>query len=201
MGLTTEPLTMLAFIVLALAAGALAQNPQPCDGPASFTARFRHFDRERRFYVEGKMFYDHANRRIREFEMFDINRTDTYYDKLKLYNLNTEYRVDLKTHNCSVGPPHRPWHPWGVPPEAKFIGSGTIGVTGLSQESVAINLFEGNFTDGSSFGVTVTQPDCFVVEMIIKDHDGSYEHREFYDIVSGITDPSAFNIPEACHRR
>merc|ERR1719419_1104432 len=76
---------MLAVLVLAFAAGALAQTPQPCDGPDTFTARFRHFDRERGYYVQGKMYFDKLNKRVREFEEFDFNRTESYYDRLKLY--------------------------------------------------------------------------------------------------------------------
>merc|ERR1711963_620223 len=202
MGLTIGTLTMLALFVLALAACALAQDPQPCSGPASFTARFRHFDRERGYYVEGKMYYDKVNRRIREFEKFDINRTDSYYDRLKLYDLNTEYSVDLKTRNCSVYPPRPEWHPWGVPPPAQYIGSGTARLINAPTESVTVDIFAGKFDPNSDafFEVTVTRPDCFLVEMTVKHGDGRFEDREFYDTVAGIVDPSAFVPPEACVR-
>ena len=43
-------------------------------------------DRERKFYVEGKMYYDAVNKRLREFEDMHIGQNETYYDKLKLYN-------------------------------------------------------------------------------------------------------------------
>merc|ERR550534_1761716 len=177
---------MLALLALALVASALAQTPTPCSGPDSFTARFKHFDRERKLFTEGKMYYDHLNRRIREFEFMDINNKTGTYDRLKLYEQNTEYRVDLRNRTCNVTVPHRHWYPYGVPPEGRYLGSGTIGVIGMSQESVTVDVFVGNFSDGTPFSSTVTKPDCFLVEMSIYHKDG-FEHREFYDVVSGIT--------------
>merc|ERR1711963_1063383 len=201
MGLTRPLPAMLPLLVLALAAAATAQTPTPCEGPETFTARFRHFDRERGYYVKGKMFFDRINRRVREFEEFDINKTESYYDRLKLYNLNTEYSVDLKTRNCTVYTP-RHYHPWGVPPDFKYVGAGTAGVIGLSQESVVINVWAGQFQDRNEtveMAFTVTSPDCFPVEHTYKYGSGNYEHREFYDMVAGITDPGAFVPPRrAC---
>merc|ERR1712136_328403 len=134
---------MLVLLIAALVAAAAAQIPQPCAGPASFTARFRHTDRERNYTVEGKMYYDHENRRIREFEEMDVRGEREAYDRLKLYLLNTEYRVDLHTRKCNVTVPHRSWHPWGVPPEGRYIGGGTIGAVGVPNEQVPIALFGG----------------------------------------------------------
>ena len=43
-------------------------------------------DRERNYYVEGKMYYDAVNKRLREFEYEQIGQDKVVYDKLKLYN-------------------------------------------------------------------------------------------------------------------
>merc|ERR1712098_480098 len=93
---------MLALLVLALAATALAQTPTPCEGPPAFTARFRHMDRERKYYTEGKMYYDHEGRRTAEFEFADIAGDKDYYHLLFLHNENKAYMLDLKTRNCTV---------------------------------------------------------------------------------------------------
>jgi len=193
------PSTMHALLIFAALTGvALSQVPLPCVGPASFTARFRHFNRERKYFIEGKMYYDEVNKRIREFEFEDINSTKEAYDKLKLYNLNTEYTVDLKTRKCNVTGTHHSWRPYGVPPFASYKGQGTLGSVGTLNEEVTISLFEGQFDENATFFVTVTEPDCFVVEMGVFSKEYGFEHREFYDVISGIEDPAAFVPPEAC---
>ncbi|KAK7103812.1 hypothetical protein V1264_018637 [Littorina saxatilis] len=189
---------MLVVLILAFVASAMAQVPQPCAGPASFTGRFRHTDRERKFFSEGKIYYDSVNQRIREFEFEDINSDKAVYDKLRLHNLNIEYTLDLKTRKCNVTVPRRGFRPYGVPPQGKFRGSGTVGAVGVPNEQVTVNIFEGDFAPKEPFFVTVTSPDCFVVEFGAYASDFGYEHREFYDVVSGITDPMAFVPPQEC---
>ena len=44
-------------------------------------------DKERKFYTEGRIYYDEVNKRVREFEFEDINSEKDYYDKLRLYDL------------------------------------------------------------------------------------------------------------------
>ena len=190
---------MRAVLLLVFAVvGAWAQVPIPCAGPTSFTGRFRHIDRERKFYTEGQMYYDAANKRVREFEFEEIGSEKMVYDKLRLYNLNIEYTVDLKTRKCNVTVPHHSWRPYGVPPFARFAGEGTIGAVGVPNEQVTVAMFDGQFDEKDPFFVTVTQPDCFVVEMGVFSNTSGFDHREFYDVVSGITDPAAFVPPEAC---
>ncbi|XP_076464713.1 uncharacterized protein LOC143296574 [Babylonia areolata] len=134
------------LLVLVVVSGALGQIPTPCGGPPSFTGNFRRFDRERQEFVEGKMFYDAVNQRIREFEFEKIGSTSAVYDKLKLYQTNTEYTVDLKTRKCNVTEPRpRTWFPFGVPPDARFSGEGTLGAVGVPNEQLTIAIFTGEF--------------------------------------------------------
>ncbi|KAL8598253.1 hypothetical protein ACOMHN_035203 [Nucella lapillus] len=170
------------LILLPLLAGALAQ-----------------FDKERKEFVEGKMYYDAVNQRIREFEYEKIGSTSAFYDKLKLYQLNVEYTVDLKTRKCNMTEPRpRTWFPFGVPPDARFRGAGTIGAVGVPNEEVTVNVFKGEFEGRDPYVVTVTQPDCFLVDIAVF-RDGTLDYgREFYDVVSGITDPEAFIPSREC---
>ena len=71
-----------------------------------------------------------------------------------LVSQNTEYTVDLKSRKCNVTTPRpRTWRPYGVPPEARFTGEGTIGAVGVPNESVTIARFEGEFEGrGESVG-------------------------------------------------
>ncbi|MCI3311125.1 hypothetical protein MP969_26095, partial [Escherichia coli] len=189
---------MLTLVLLSLAVCTLAQIPSPCPGPRQFTGNFRTVDRERQFEIDGKIYYDEDNQRIREFEFEQIGSEKSFYDKLKLYTLNIEYRVDLHTRKCNVTAPRRPWFPIGVPPEARFAGEGTLGVVGQPNEQVTIAFFNGNF-QGTPYFVSVTQPDCFPVQSgIFFNGSAGFEHTEFFDLVSGITDPMAFIPPREC---
>ena len=59
---------------------------------------------------------------------------------------NIEYSVDLRARNCTVREPHpRTWFPFGVPPDARFAGEGTIGAVGTPGEGVTLAFFEGEF--------------------------------------------------------
>lgn len=57
----------------------------------------------------------------------------------------------------------RPFRPYGVPPNAQFDGSATIGAAGVPGESLVIENW--SLTDGDDrfFGV-VSSPDCVPIE-------------------------------------
>ncbi|KAK7482228.1 hypothetical protein BaRGS_00026577 [Batillaria attramentaria] len=214
---------MLAVVFLALVAIAAAQKPTPCpdisviawstlkksegrdSGPTRLfdllnTRAVLHvqMDRERNVYVEGGVAYDAENRRVREFEYEKLGSQVVVYDKLKLYNMNTEYTVNLKTRKCNVTTPRHGFRPYGVPPEARYAGQGTIGAVGVPNEEVTISVYVGEFEGRDPFMVTVTEPDCFPVEFSVYSKTSGFEHREFFDVVSGITDPDAFIPPKEC---
>merc|ERR1711879_743643 len=114
--------TMYLVLVLALAVGALAQVPTTCPGPKQFEGRFRRFDRERKYEVQGAMIYDEDSKRVREFEDETIAGAKEVYLKLKLYNENKEYILDLKTRKCNVTTPRHGFHPYGVPKQCLQAG-------------------------------------------------------------------------------
>lgn len=57
----------------------------------------------------------------------------------------------------------RPFRPSGVPPEAQFDGSASLGLPGLPGESLIIENFSGENGDEKYFG-HVTSPDCYPVQ-------------------------------------
>merc|ERR1712002_272209 len=188
---------MYIALCLLLVVGALAQVPTTCPGPKSFEGRFSRFDRERKFLVKDAIAYDESMRRIAELEDFDIAGNHTYYHKLKLYNENKEYTVNLKTRNCTVGPPHPNFHPWGVMPGSKFEAEAVIGAAGVPGESVNVATFtnkEGNDT----FMISVTEPSCFPVSYKEFTTQRGLEVRDFYDCKEGIADPTVFFVPKEC---
>jgi hypothetical protein len=57
----------------------------------------------------------------------------------------------------------RPFRPSGIPPEAQFEGSASLGLPGLPGESLIIENFSGERRDEKYFG-HVTSPDCYPVQ-------------------------------------
>ncbi|KAK3792911.1 hypothetical protein RRG08_033762 [Elysia crispata] len=143
------------------------------------------------------MVYDEDNRRISEFEDESVNKTRTYYFKVKLYNENKEYTLDLKTRKCNVTAPRHQWHPYGVPPGAKFKAEAVVGAAGVPGESVTVADFASQTTDGG-FGFAVTEPSCFPVGHAFFSKENGLEITNFYDLQNAISDPEAFKIPKEC---
>jgi len=173
-----------------------------CPGPKLFEARMNWYDKERQFYVRGAMAYDEANRRISEFEDETYAGNRTVYRKLKMWNTNKEYIVDLKTKNCTVVPVRGPWHTYGAPSDAKLVFDATIGAVGIPNEHFMVAVFESqqaNYT----FSVTVSEPSCYPIHTqltkIGKDGKSEMEVRDFYDGREGVKNPHEFDIPIECH--
>merc|ERR1712154_665340 len=94
------------------------------------------------------------------------------YHKLYLYKENTEYRLDLKTRKCNKTEPRHGFHPYGVPDDSKFVAEGT-------------------------FGVLVSEPNCFPIKHIWASPDG-IETTNFYDGITGNQGNHLFDIPPLC---
>merc|ERR1711963_1003620 len=186
-----------AVLCLMMAGAALAQVPTTCPGPKQFEVRFSREDRERRMRVSGAIAYDGPGQRVAEFEDELVGATHAIYRKLYLYNEKKEYTVDIQTKNCTVGPPRRPNHPYGVPPDSKFAADFVIGASGVAGEHLTVASFDHQFGNDSFF-VVVTEPSCFPVLQGFKGPDGIVDMMNFYDAQEGIRSPDVFDIPKEC---
>merc|ERR1712110_521063 len=137
-----------------------AQVFRTCPGPKQFKAQFERFEYKGRMEkVTGRFAYDEDTKRIAEIEDETFKGGNrTVYRKLKLYNENKEYSLDLKTRNCTVYPPHPRWHPYGAPPDAKLVFDATVGAVGVTGEHVVAAVFESKFDNNDTFTVTVSEP-------------------------------------------
>ncbi|XP_046579776.1 mammalian ependymin-related protein 1-like isoform X1 [Haliotis rubra] len=187
--------TIVSLVLLA--AVALAQQPHPCESPRQFEGRFSIYDEDRQFRAFGRFAYDDTNRRFREIEEMEIGRDREYYDRLYLHNLNLEYRLNLRTRNCTITTLTRPWIPFAVPQDARFRGEGVIGASGIPDEHVTIANFDGT-TDGNPYFIIATIEDCVPVTAGFYSNSTGGVLRQFYDITLS-TDAKAFTPPAECH--
>merc|ERR1711963_1273836 len=165
----------VVLFVVAMAAGALAQVPSACPGPKMFEARFSRYDKERKMTVYGRIAYDAEEERVREFEEADITGKKTVYDRLILHKQNIMYEINSDTEECNITTPPHAFMPIGVPPDAKYLGEGSIGPTGVANEHVTVAAFGAAF-NGRDF------------------HDMTM----YYDEIQGIVDPDVFFPPKEC---
>ncbi|XP_046579866.1 mammalian ependymin-related protein 1-like [Haliotis rubra] len=189
---------MLLIVSLALlCVVTLAQLPHPCRSPEEFEGRVVTFDPDRRFFSSARFAYDDRQRRVRESEEVDVGRDVDYFDRLFLFNENKEYRVNVRTRQCNVTGVSRPWIPFGVPPDAMFNGTGDIGASGVPDEHVIVNIFNG-VDDNNPYFLTVSATDCIPIQAGFYSNQTGGVIRNFFDITLGISDPEVFIPPKEC---
>jgi len=186
----------VVLFVVAMAAGALAQVPSACPGPKMFEARFSRYDKERKMTVYGRIAYDAEEERVREFEEADITGKKTVYDRLILHKQNIMYEINSDTKECNITTPPHAFMPIGVPPDAKYLGEGSIGPTGVANEHVTVAAFGAEF-NGGDYMITVTYPDCYPVTRAFNGRD-FHDMTMYYDEIQGIVDPDVFFPPKEC---
>ncbi|KAK3092386.1 hypothetical protein FSP39_002199 [Pinctada imbricata] len=190
---------MIALLaVCLLAVSVTAQAPRPCQSPKQWEGRVFTVDRSKQFERYGKISYDEYAPRFRIIEEEREGSTEEFYDRLYLHNVGKEYSLNLKTRKCNVTSLTRPFRPFGVPPEAKFTGEATIGAAGVPGESVVIENFDGEFSDGDKFFGDVTYPDCVPVANGVFSKEFGFVMNSFFDINVGIADPMVFVPPPEC---
>lgn len=65
------------------------------------------------------------------------------------------YRLNLRTRQCNVTGLSRPWHPYGIPPEATFEGEAYIGAS-AQNEGVLVTRWSGKFFETGKPSVVLT---------------------------------------------
>merc|ERR1711874_692288 len=101
-----------------------------------------------------------------------FSRRDEKKNFTMFADINKEYKIDLRHRNCTVGTLTRPFIHFGIPPDAKYVGTANIGPVNIPDEHATVILFEG--TDRENGGVfygEVTAPDCVPVS------SGFYSNR------------------------
>lgn len=180
----------------------LAQVPQPCLSPPEFEGRRIRVDDQKNFQEYAKFWYDENNKRVRMVEEVEIGSTRDYYDILALFNLNKEYKVNLKTKQCVTSTISQPFIPMGVPREARFDFDAEIGAAGIPNEHLTIQAFSGNFTfgdlKGDAFYGLATYPGCVPVRSVIFGKTIGFLQTDFFDINIGIRDPNIWIPPSIC---
>jgi len=194
--LSVEAIMKVLVALCCLVVAAYAQAPKPCNSPAQWESReFRYRETYKEFR---KLSYDETNRREREIAEIEEGSEREFLDRLYLYNENKNYTLNLRTRNCTVTAINRPFRFRGVHPNARFDGIFNIGAVGVPGETVAVQAFSANETDGVFYTGLVTYPDCYPVQNIYISRQYGFEHSDYFDLNIGITDLNVFVPPQEC---
>lgn len=195
---------VLVFLTAALGTVYLtgAQEPKRCVAPSQFQARVVQLD-----YVENRvnrfMFnYDAVNKREAIFEeLSEFTPGKRFYEYLVLANEGVEYKVDLRTRNCTKAPA-RPWRDIEIPPNATFVDEYTMGGPG---ENIVLQ----QWSDASPLRhnarryISFTLNNCYLSSEDIllggANVTDSISNR-FYNLVEGIPNPNVFVVPPSCQQ-
>ncbi|OWF37118.1 mammalian ependymin-related protein 1-like [Mizuhopecten yessoensis] len=189
---------MKVALVLCVAVSAvLAQVPAPCQSPPQWEGREVRVDYSQKYEEYRRIFYDETNKRVRTIAEVEFNSTKEFYDILDLYSTNQRFSINMRTRQCNVTMPDRPFHYRGVHPNAKFEQLLSLGLTGYPGESIQLAIFSANETEEFYTG-TVAYPACIPVTNIHITKKYGFEHSDYFDITAGISDPMAFVPPSEC---
>merc|ERR1712154_159885 len=191
--------SMFAVVLCALVAVAAAQQPKPCQTPPQWQGKFERRADKFNATQYAEITYDETNKRVREIEKLIEGSNKTAYDILYLHNVNEEYRIDLKTKNCTKHPLSRPFIPFGMPDGAHYVGAANVGPVNIPDEHATVIIFDGvDEEEKARFSGTVTAPDCVPVTSMFVSNRTGFMHTMFFDITGGIPDPTVFIPPSNC---
>ncbi|KAK7482189.1 hypothetical protein BaRGS_00026538 [Batillaria attramentaria] len=182
-------------ILLFAATLAAAQDSKPCETPSQWEGSYVRTDYEKTFSQAARIGYDETEKRVRETEEIDIDNERDYYDVLYLHNMNKEYRLNLRTRKCNTTTLSRPWLPFGLPSGAVY--DVVYDVIGPVDTNVVSVRFSGTLTEGDFVG-TVSFPDCIPIDFGFYSNHTGFVHTRFFDITTGILDPTVFHPPPEC---
>ncbi|XP_061169829.1 mammalian ependymin-related protein 1-like [Saccostrea echinata] len=192
-------LVFLAFLGLHLTT---AQEPGRCIVPSQFQARVAQLnyaeDRINRFMFV----YDAVNKREAIFEeLSEFTPGRRFYEYLILDKERVEYKIDLRTRNCTKAPA-RAWRDIGIPPNATFVNEYNIGGPGesitLQEWSDAVPL-----RHNARLYMSFTLNNCIIVNEDILGGGANITDsvsNRFFDFVEGIENPNVFVVPPSCQQ-
>ncbi|XP_048777711.2 mammalian ependymin-related protein 1-like [Ostrea edulis] len=177
-----------------------AQEPKRCIVPSQFQARIAQLDYARNEVNRIAFFYDAVNKREVVYdELSEFTPGRRFYKYIILANEKVEYKIDLKTNNCTKAPV-RPWRDIGIPPNATFVNEYTLGGPGENvilqewSDSVPLRRNARLFISFTLNNCYLTNEDVLAGGANITDSVSS----RFYDLVEGIENPTVFVVPSSC---
>jgi len=188
-----------SFVVVVIAlAYVAAQDPQRCDAPNAFESYAVQIDPQEDDILRGKISYDDKNKRTAWIAAYSQDNTTTYYQHIHLYKEQMKYMIDLQTNDCVSKADSRPWHHYGVPPNATFFRAAYVGTDGKKDAGILVNLWGYGDNIGGRWIGSYTDKDCLPVTDAFITNSTGWVHTSFFDITYGISDPTVFDPPSSC---
>jgi hypothetical protein len=183
-------LTTLALCILSGSDLAHAQKPLPCKTPLQWQGRYTGFDSVQKSYVRAYLSYDAIYRRERVIEEYILGSDDEFFDVLYLHDAGLEYRLNLKTRNCTITSISRPWVNFGIPDNATSLGESYIGSSAVPNANLLTTIWLNEFKDQKGNDVEYlgvwTYEACLPISIRYSVPNIQYNSvHSFFDIVPG----------------
>ena len=128
---------------------------------------------------------------------------EDFYDVLYLHNQQIEYRLNLKTKECTKQQITRPWVDFGIPKTAKNIGEAYLGSSAVPNANLLVTSWLNEMTDAKGnkyeYMGTWTYEACLPVSAVVYSKTANVnQHTSFFDITPGIDNPNVFIPPREC---
>ncbi|XP_067831798.1 ependymin-like isoform X3 [Heptranchias perlo] len=108
------------------------------------------------------------------------------------------YRFHPQNRTCEKSALRTPFPEIAIPQNATFSGQVYIGGSSAPGEGVLANFW--TFAVGDYFyGLTVTEFGCLLMSVFLQNKEGGWNLESFYDLTTGISDPSVFFPPSECN--
>ncbi|XP_078493224.1 mammalian ependymin-related protein 1-like [Ciona intestinalis] len=188
-------LSLFAFVALAV-----AQNL--CVSPDVFEAKAYAYDHHARTFVIGQLSYDEKQERVRLIDAEYENSTLAQYDTLYAFKEKAQYRVDMKTKECTKSPLTGDYFPFGIFPKSTYTGSFILGSLSGPGTGVIVQEWYYKNADGGVWVQLYTENGCLPVQAIFFGKNSAGEevdyHYEYMDVTLGVRDPAIFDVPKEC---
>lgn len=129
---------MLVFVIVCLLSVTIAQVPKPCISPSQWEAHVHTTNWKLHGELFGQLTYDSVYQRTRILQDVKVDKTETYYDIITLYQAKLSFYIDMKTGTCSRMPFDQPWRDYGIQSDTKFASEAYIGSSGIPSDGLLV---------------------------------------------------------------
>jgi hypothetical protein len=179
------------------------QEPRPCETPKQWEAKYFEFDSIKGEQTRAHITYDAIYRRERVVEEYLHGKDKDYFDVLYLHSTRLMYVYNFKTKKCTIEQINRPWRNFGIPRNASSLGEAYIGASGVPKAHLLVTFWRDEIKDEKGnkyeYSGVWTHDACLPVTVALSSTTAKVNAvMNFFDIVSGISNPDVFIPRKEC---
>ncbi|KAF7697208.1 ependymin [Silurus meridionalis] len=190
---------LVLTIVLSVLLGALAQKPHHCKSPPYLQGKLYVNFPEGKTVVYEQFYYDALEERIRVVAAGKEGEHDVFMDRLLLFREKVYFDISYHNKSCVKGSLDAAFIPIAIPFDAQHRAQVVLGSLSAPGQGLLVNNWVGSNAEiKANYSMTFTEFGCIPVVTIYKIDGQGHFLSSFFDIVTGMEDPSVFIPPDFC---